>query len=67
MNASCCCSNVVRCAQKPMEPGDYDRVEQQLMNQLHPVSTRGLHSLQGWSTAPVGENRIYFFSHINVS
>lgn len=50
-------SNVVRCSQKPMEQGDFDRVEQQLLHQLQPNSlkeTRGLHGVQGWSTAPLG-------------
>lgn len=50
-------SNVVRCSQKPMEQGDFDRIEQQLLHQLQPNSlkeTRGLHGVQGWSTAPLG-------------
>lgn len=50
-----CCSNVARCSQKPMESGDFDKVEQQLMSQLQSVTTRGLHTLQGWSSAPLGQ------------
>lgn len=52
-------SNVVRCSQKPMEQGDFDRVEQQLLHQLQPNSlkeTRGLHGGQGWSTAPLEDS-----------
>ncbi|XP_054259234.1 autophagy-related protein 2 homolog A [Macrosteles quadrilineatus] len=49
-------SNVARCSQKPMESGDFDKVEQQLMSQLQSVTTRGLHTLQGWSSAPLDDS-----------
>lgn len=56
LTVSCVCRNVARYAQKPMEAGDYDRVEQQLMSQLQPVATKGLHNMQSWSSAPHGQS-----------
>ncbi|KAG8323601.1 Autophagy protein [Homalodisca vitripennis] len=54
-------SNVARCLQKPMGPKEFERVEQQLLNELHPVTTRGLHTVQGWSSAPLDDSDEEFF------
>lgn len=41
-----------------MTARDYQRIEQELQQQLHPLSTLqapGLQGTQGWSTAPLGK------------
>lgn len=43
-----------------MDPSDFDKVEQQLLHHLNPISnalreTRGLQGAHGWSTAALGE------------
>ncbi|XP_075223558.1 autophagy-related 2 [Lycorma delicatula] len=48
-----------RTSHKPMDIYDFQRIEQQLMHQLHPANTnlrgnKGLQCMQGWSTAPMG-------------
>uniref|UniRef100_A0A1B6D799 Autophagy-related protein 2 n=1 Tax=Clastoptera arizonana TaxID=38151 RepID=A0A1B6D799_9HEMI len=54
-------SNVVRYSQKPMEASDFDKVEQQLLQHVHPTynalrETRGLQDAHGWSTAPLDDS-----------
>ncbi|KAG8255627.1 Autophagy protein [Homalodisca vitripennis] len=44
-----------------MGPKEFERVEQQLLNELHPVTTRGLHTVQGWSSAPLDDSDEEFF------
>lgn len=47
------------CTAKPMSPFDYQRVEQELQKQLHPLSNfqmAGLQGVHGWSTAALGSN-----------
>lgn len=42
-----------------MSPFDYQRVEQELQKQLHPLSNfqmAGLQGVHGWSTAALGSN-----------
>lgn len=54
------CSNLCpkqKCIEKPMTALDYQRVEQDLQQQLHPLNTfqsTGLQGVHGWSTAPLG-------------
>ncbi|XP_066992632.2 autophagy-related protein 2 homolog A [Anabrus simplex] len=48
-----------RCVEKPMDPSDFHRVEQELQQQLHPLSTvrtKGLQYTQGWSTASLDDS-----------
>lgn len=58
----CFPSNVApraRCIAKPMSPLDYHRVEQELQQQLHPLSNfqmTGLQGTHGWSTAALDES-----------
>jgi len=47
-----------RCTEKPMDSADFHRVEQELQQQLYPMSalhTKGLQYTQGWSTASLGK------------
>jgi hypothetical protein len=44
--------------EKPMDCADFQRVEQDLQQQLHPLPTlhtKGLQYTQGWSTASLGK------------
>nr|QSV39518.1 autophagy associated protein [Locusta migratoria] len=48
-----------RCVEKPMDPADFHRVEQELQQQLHPQSSigdKGLQHTQGWSTASLDDS-----------
>ncbi|XP_069689778.1 autophagy-related protein 2 homolog B isoform X2 [Periplaneta americana] len=48
-----------RCVEKPMDSSDFHRVEQELQQQLHPLSvvrTKGLQYSQGWSTASLDDS-----------
>lgn len=55
------CSNLAqrqRCVEKPMTTLDYQRIEQELQQQINPLSmlqTQGLKGIQSWSTAPLGK------------
>lgn len=57
------CSNVAprkRCVEKPMTDLDYQRIEQELQQQLHPLATLqapGLQGAHGWSTAALGMSK----------
>jgi hypothetical protein len=44
--------------EKPMDGADFQRVEQELQQQLHPMPsshTKGLQYMQGWSSASLGK------------
>lgn len=46
-----------RCAEKPMDPSDFQRVEQELQQQVHGQSSmqsKSLQNAQAWSSAPLG-------------
>lgn len=45
--------------EKLMTDSDYQRIEQELQQSLHPLSTfqaPGLQGVRGWSTAALGKN-----------
>nr|CAD7269319.1 unnamed protein product [Timema shepardi] len=45
--------------EKPMDPSDFHRVEQELLNQLQPppvIRTKDLQNTQGWSTASLDDS-----------
>lgn len=48
-----------RCAEKPMDPSDFQRVEQELQQHVHglsPLQSKGLHNAQAWSSADLDES-----------
>lgn len=55
-----------KCMEKPMGELDFQRVEQELQQQLNPVASlqpAGLQHTHGWSTAPLGEYYIFYLSN----
>ncbi|KAE8748880.1 hypothetical protein FOCC_FOCC004474 [Frankliniella occidentalis] len=48
-----------RCSEKPMDPTDFQRVEQDLQQHVHGLASlqsKGLHNAQAWSSAPLDES-----------
>lgn len=48
-----------RCTEKPMDPSDFQRVEQELQQHvqaLSPLQSKGLQNAQAWSSAPLDES-----------
>ncbi|KAL1129544.1 hypothetical protein AAG570_012489 [Ranatra chinensis] len=49
-----------RCIQKPMNPGDFEKVEQELQDTLHSPTTPHIVTKSiprhGWSSASIGKN-----------
>nr|XP_018917848.1 PREDICTED: autophagy-related protein 2 homolog B isoform X1 [Bemisia tabaci] len=60
------CSNVAqrpRCVQKMMQASDFDRVEQELLRQLHPINIskeKTLQAVHGWSSAGLEDSEDEF-------